>query len=402
MQSTLLIDRENMLLRSLQLILLGLCVFGADIQAATPEEEELARQAAFRNGMQEIVAALNTGSTERFIAVTDREAIVERIFGLRLIDQKVKRQFEEDLEFRYDGMISSAIPATEDGIKATLLGVESRGDRGRAVVRFDLPAFQFNYHEYELRLDDRNRLFIVDWIDFLQGESFSDGIGMLLIKAAPGRPAVRKLIDFQNVRDSDLFQFTELLKAARDRQAERFVEIINGLDERLQQQRVVVLTSVQLTKQIRNRRMQRTALMKMAQYYPEEPLFSLMLLDFYFPARMYDEAHKALLRLDDRLGVEDAAMQARLSAATLVLGDSDAAIAHADKALSLESGLELAWWSALRARAATRDFPGAVAAIQQLEADFGHTLDRPALERDRSFAELLASDEYLRWRAEGS
>ena len=377
---------------------IALCL-AVSVEAQTPEELELSRQAAFRDGMQEIVEALNAGSTERFVAATRQDEMLERIFGLRLIDQKVKRQFEDSLEFRFEGLISSAFPAGDEPVRATLLGVESRADRGRAVVRFDLPDFQFNYHEYDLRLDDKGRVVILDWVDFLQGERFTDGIGMMLIKAAPQRPAVRKLVDFQNVRDADLFQFTELLKAARDRQAERYIEIINNLGDDMRRQQAVVLTSVQLAKQIRNRRMLRVALTEMARYYPEEPVYSLLLLDYYFPTRQYDAAYAALSRLAERLDVDgDAAMEARLSAATLVMGRVDDASGHADRALELEPALELAWWSALRARAAGGDYGRAVEALEALESDFGYTLDRPALERDRGLGGLLGSEEYARWR----
>lgn len=386
-------------MRKLEIALLATALLhAAAVAAQTPEELELARQAAFRDGMQAIVTRLNEGSTDRFIAATRKEEMVDRIFGLRLIDQKVKRQFEDDLEYRYESLIDSAFPSGDGAIKATLLGVESRGDRGRAVVRFDLPDFQFNYHQYELRLDEKNRLIVDDWADYLQGERFTDGVGMMLIRAAPGRPAVRKLIDFQNVRESDLFQFTELLKAARDRRADRYVEIIDDLSDELRRQRVVVLTSVQLAKQIRNRRMQRAALIEMARYFPDEPLYSLLLLDYYFPARKYEEALQALLGLNDELDVEDAAMRARLSAATLVLGRAEEANQYADAALELEPGLELGWWSALRARAAVADYARAVEALERLESGFGHLLDRPALERDRGLLGLLGSDEYARWR----
>ncbi|MDX1500025.1 MAG: hypothetical protein R3176_09015 [Woeseiaceae bacterium] len=382
-------------------ILLATAVAG-QASAATPEEEELARQAAFRDGMQEIVTALDAGDTDRFVAATREDELLERIFGLRLIDQKVKRSFSDDLEFRYASLVESGLPVSEEGTDATLLGVESRGNRGRAVVRFDLPDFQFNYHEYELALDDGNRVVILDWVDFLNGERFSDHIGMMLVKAAPGRPAVRKLIDFQNVREPQLFQFTELLKAARDRRKDRYVEILKDMDEALRRQRVVVLTSVQLAKQVRDRRMLRSALVEMAQYHPEEPLFSLALLDYYFPARRFEDAHGALVRLAGRLDADDAAMEARLSAATLVMGRIADANAHADRALELEPDLELAWWSALRARAAAEDYGRAVAALAALEKDFGYKLDRAALERDPGLAGLLGSGEYLSWREGGS
>ena len=162
---------------------------------------------------------------------------------------------------------------------------------------------------------------------------------------------------------------------------------------------VIVLTSVQLTKQIRSRRLQRTALTFMAKYHPQEPLFSLMLLDYYFPTRQYEDALASLLRLYDRLDVEDAAMEARLSAATLVMGNTQDAEAHAEKALGLDPGLELAWWSALRARAALADFPRAVEALTRLENEFGYELEPDALDKDPGLKELLASEAYSGWLA---
>lgn len=381
------------------MLLVAVMAIGQPLLADQAEDEELARQEAFRAGMQDIVDGLNAGSPDRFIASIDQEDFVERIFGLRLIDQRVKKSFRESMQNQFDSMVASTFADAKDTMRATLLGVESRGNRGRAVVRFDLPDFQFNYHEYDLMLDDENNLVVVDWIDFLRGERFTDGVGMTLIMASPGKPAIRKLLDYQNVKEADLFQFTELMKAARDRQAERYIEIINGLEERLARQRVVVLTSVQLMQQIRSRRMLRTALTYMAKFHPEDPLFTLMLLDYYFPTRRYEEAMQALQRLYARLDVDDAAMEARLSAAALVMGNGEAAAAYADKALDLEPGLELAWWSALRARAALPDYPRSVEALAELENRFGHALDREALGRDPGLKGLLQSDEYSGWLA---
>jgi hypothetical protein len=360
---------------------------------------EMERQAAFRAEFAGIVDDLNVGSFDKFIAAIDEEDLVGRIFGLRLIDQKVKKQFRDNLEYSFDGMIKSAFGDSKDTVKAKLLGFESRGGRGRAVVRFDLPDLQFNYHEYQLRQDDRGHVIIVDWIDFLKGEQFTDGVGLTLVSAAPGKPAVRKLLDFQNVRERDVFQLTELLKAVRDRRLDRYYEILGGLDERLQSQRVVILMSVQLTKKVRNRRQMRSALTAMAQHYPEEPLYSLMLLDYYFPTRRYEAAFEALSRLDRRLGVEDAAMQARLSAAALVMGKTEDAVAHAEAALALENDLELVWWSLLRAHAASERYDDAVVALTALETRFGHSLGRDALQRDPGFSGLLGSEAYRTWLA---
>ncbi len=237
------------------------------------------------------------------------------------------------------------------------------------------------------------------WVDYYHGESYTDAVGTALVIASPSEAAVRKLIDFKNPAPPDLFQYTELLKAARDKRDEKYLELLSGLNPALQSQHLVLQLTVQLAKQVNNRRFLRVALLEMAKYAPEEPLFSLMLLDYYVPSHRFDEAIAALQRTYAELGFDDAAMEARLSAITLAKGDAAGANAYAERAIQMEPQLELAWWSALRARVAVEDFAAAVQALQQLEDHHGHTLGAEQLKGDKAFAPLLASDEFKTWVA---
>ncbi len=388
----------------LSLLMFAALLYGPPLPAQEDDqikqrEAELARAESFRAGFQEVVDDLNSGSFERFTNAIDQPDMLERIFALRLIDQRVKKQFRENFEFRVEPMVKAVLASGDDGVKATLLGFDSRGEFGRATVRYDLPDFQYNYHEYDLRLNKRGGLIIVDWTDFLQGEKFSDGVGETLIMAAPSDSAVRKLLDFKNVRQKHIFQMAQLLKAARDHDVDRYFEILESLDEQLQRQRIAVLTTVHLTKQVRKRRKLRTALIAMAKYFPEEPLYSLMLLDYYFPSRRYEEALQALLRLEKRLGVEDGVMKARLSAAALVAGKIQDASSYARRAITLEPGLELGWWSTLQVSIVLSRFDIATEALVVLDKQFGAKLKDEAFQKDRSFAGLLASPEYKKWLA---
>lgn len=378
-------------------LVLATVSFAQEDQLDAERQAELERQEIFRAGFEEIVADLNRNSFERFALAIDQEDMLERIFGLRLIDQKVQKGFREDFEQNLPNIIKAAFAPTGGSIRAAWLGFGSKGNRGKAIVRYDLPDFQFNYHEYELRLDGKGRVVIVDWVDFLEGEKFSDGVGVMLISLSPGQPAVRKLLDFQGPSDQQTFQMIELLKASRDRQVDRYFEILDELDEQLRGQHLTVLTSVQLSRAMRNRRKLRTALIDVDKYFPEEPLFSLMLLDYYFPTRRYQDAMDALLRLQSRLRVEDSAMSARLSAASLVLGNNEDALAHAEVAVQMEPGLELGWWSALRSRVAMEQFAGAIEALEVLEKQFGYTLGVDAFDKDPAMAPLLRSEEYEAW-----
>ena len=368
------------------------------VWAEDAEKEEAARQAAFQSGMQRIVDDLNAGSTDVFVNSIDQADLLDRIFGLRLIDQRVKKQLREGLPQSLLRYVTAALPVSDASAKVTLLGVESRGDRGRAVVRFDLPKTSFNYHEYDLRLSGDGKVIVRDWTDFLDGSLFTESVGQSMVMAAPGKPAARKLLDFANVSENELFQFAELLKAARDLKLDRYLTIRDAMPERFQRQRIVVETNVHLARQVRKRRQMIAGLVVMANYYPDEPLYSLMLLDLYFPTRKYEQALQALQALSDRLDVDDAAMLARLSATALVMKKPQDAADYADAALALEPTLELAWISAFSARAALSDFAAAVEAAKKLKAEFGRDFDPTTLGKIRSYAQLLDSSEYKGWR----
>ena len=362
------------------------------------EHAELARHAAFRSGMEAIVGDLNAGSFRAFLAAIDKADMLDRIYGLRLIDPKVKKSFAESYEYSLESLIKSGFDAPDSGMRATLLGVESRNDRGRAVVRFDEDKFTFRYHEYELRLNEAGRVVIVDWIDFLSSDRFSESVGVYLVMGAPSRSAMRKLIDIPNPTDREMFQFAELLKAVRDRSLDRYLKIRDDMSARFQRQKIVVVTTAQLARATRQRRKMIAAVGILANAYPDEPLYSLMLLDYYFPSRKYEEAMQALQLLSKRLGVEDAAMDARFSATALVLGNPEEAVAYAEKATKREPGLELAWWSSLQARAELADFAAAIEALKTLQNEFGYDLGPEFLQRDKSYAQLLASSDYKQWR----
>ena len=376
----------------------------ADDAAAT----EARKQEAFRAGFASLVNDLNQQYAGSFVRSIDRDDMLERIYGLRLVDQRIKKQFEENLEQSFGPMVESGagiaragiVPVfrkPENGAKYTILGMESRGDLGQAVVRIDLDDFQFNYQVFDLRLDSRERVVVVDWTDYLAGITFSESIGRYLVMATPSKAALRKMLDIKNANDRELYLFGELLKAARDGNLDKYNDVLGTVQPRFQRQRIVVESGVHAAKARKNRRAMVAAVGKMAEYYPDEPLYSLMLLDYLFPNRKYEEGVAALGRLADKLGVPDAAMDARMSAGYLAMGNTAEAVIYADAATEREPGLELGWLSALNARNASGDFAGAVAALNELETRFGYDLGPETLKKSKVFGNLMASAEYQAW-----
>ncbi len=364
------------------------------------EALELIQQEAFRTGMSAIVDNLNAGSFAVFTKAIDKDDFIGRIFGLRLIDGGIKRKFRDDMKDseKWSGFIQSLYgKEAEKGMRATLLIIESRGDRGRAVVRFDMPFFQANYHEYDLRLDNKGRVVIIDWKDYFWGHKFTDHMGLTMVQAKPNENAARKLVDFSNVREAQIFQIMEILKATRDRNFDRYNQIMEGLDEKLKSQRVIIKLGLDSARIARKRRAQRSLLEMVAEYFPEDPLFSLALLDYYLPAKRYQDAYDSLSRLQKHLRIDDALLNARLSSILLVMEQVEDAEALALKAVTQEPGLELGWWSVFRARVTAKNFGDAIEALETLESKFGHSLGPDALSKDPMFVEFMLSAEYRAW-----
>ena len=369
-----------------------------DLEKRERIEAEL--QQKFRDGMSAIVDDLNSGSFDKLVAAIDSDEMVERIFGLRLIDPRVKRDFREQMD--EDDTFQRFIEAqyaseSKDGMRARLLLVESRGDRGRAVVRFDMSHFQVNYLEYELGIGSWNRVNVVDWDNYMIGYSFSDYFGTSLVKGQPNKNAVRKLIDFPNVREHQVFQVIEVLKAARDRDIDRFFQIYDNLDESLKRQRAVLVSGLEATRNARKRRSQRKILMDIDKYHPADPLLALSLLDYYFPDKQYDKALAALMRVKDRLRIDGGVMNARLSSTYLVMEKVDDALAFAERSVAQEPELELGWWAVLRAHIAAEDYDSAIPALTELQTRFDHDLKPETLAKDPSLHRFARSEQYKNW-----
>ena len=88
-------------------------------------EAEAAAHQAFRDEFQNIVNAMNLGSTAPFVASIEQNDFLDRIYGLRLIDQKVKKQFQESFVQRLPAMIDSEIANAEGGNKNQSLRIEN-------------------------------------------------------------------------------------------------------------------------------------------------------------------------------------------------------------------------------------------------------------------------------------
>jgi len=363
--------------------------------AALADDEELELRAQFES----IIQGLNDNSFDRFNRAIVNKDMTARIYASRLIEPDVKKAFTNEFSASFEQMFVSSFPKSKNEILGTLIDFRFNGNEGHAVVRYAASGYRYSYHDYELRLDSKGRIVIVDWIDYYQGNRFSDEAGEALVMAMPSKPATRNLLENKNLGDAQIFQVAELFKAVRDKKPERFFQIYDGMDAALHKEKIVAKLNLQLALLARDAGRIESAARTLVESYPDDSMSSLKLVEYYIPARQYEEAIDALVRLQQGIGFEDGATESLKASAALAMGNTDDAEKYALQATVVEPSLELCWWSLLRARTRAGDYAGATEALARLEDDFGHTLDAQKLQRDRFLKVLTDKPEYLDWRA---
>ena len=354
---------------------------------------------ALRVQFESIIQGLNDNSFDRFNRAISKQDMTARIFGNRLIEADVTKAFASDFTASVQSMFSSSFPKSKKEILGTLIDFQFQGNEGRAVVRYAASGYRYAYHVYELGLDAKGRMLILDWLDYYQGSRFSDEAGQALIMAMPSKPSTRNLLENKTLGEGEIFQVGELFKSVRDNEAERFFQIFDGLDPVLLEEPVILRLNLHLSLAFPESTRAANAVRMLVDAFPDDPLYSLRLIDYYIPARQYQEAIDALERLQAGIGIKDGATESVKSSAALAMGNTPDSEKYALQATIAEPSLELGWWSLLRARTRAEDYGGATEALARLEDDFGHTLDPKNLKRDRFLKVLADTPEYLNWRA---
>ena len=374
-----------------QSALLGLALTAPAIAA-----DEVAALAQFKV----IIEGLNKNSFVAFNGATDNQALQDRIFSNRVIEADVKQSVSRDFDSTIESMFVSSFPESTREILGTVVDFELQGGEGRAVVRYEGSGYRFSYHVYELRLDVKDRLTIVDWVDYFQGNRFSDEAGLALVTAMPSKPATQSLLQGSGPDERQVFQVSELLKAVRDKNVPRFFQIYDGLDEKMKKQPLIVRLNLQFSMQSGDRKRLAAAEQQLFEVFPGDALHALKLIEYYLPTRQYERAIDVLVSLQRELGVVDGATESLKAMAALAQGDLERAQRFAEQATEAEPALELSWWSLLRARTRAEDFSGATEALSRLEDDFGQQLGPETLKKDAFLRVLAEQQEYLDWRAE--
>ncbi len=380
--------------RLLALAMIALVLSMAPQISAAQLNEDIAR-----TNFQAVIDDLNNNSFKSFRAAIDKNALLGRVVGAYMIEPEVRDQLSGLFDEWLQELFIGSLPPSKGEIVGTVVAYEGYGDSARALVRYESSGYRFAYHVYELTVASNGRIGIVDWTDYYHGGLFSEVAAESFVRTLPSLQATRQLLENKNVDEGRLFQVSELLKAVRDNAHPRFFSIYDAMDEELRNERVVVRLNLQMTSAWNDRARRGRAVESVAANFPDDPLFSQPLIEFFIPTSQFERTITELGTLQKGLGVVDGATESLKATAAMALGDTERAEEYALSATQAEPDLELTWWSLLRVRTAAGDYAGATEAMTQLEDRFGYLLIPQKLRRDRFLKALIGQQEYKDWRA---
>jgi tetratricopeptide (TPR) repeat protein len=361
-------------------------------------EVALAQDDEMRQSFEAVINDLNDDSFKSFLAAINTQDMLSRIYGTRDVAPQVKSVIESDFKPTLQQMYLDSFPRSTGEIVGEVVDFQTENGRGRAVVRFSLGGYRYTYHVYELAMVG-GRLRIVDWINYHRGNWFSDSVGLGLVMSMPSKPAVRNLINKPDLSDGLAFQLGELFKAVRDNEAERYYQIYDGLDASLRQEKVVIITDLQMARLTGDANRLDNAIQMLTTHFPDDQLQSLMLAYYYIGVRRYEDAITELSRLQQSLQHEDGVIDSYKATAALAMSDLTAGEEYALQAVAVEPDLELVWWTLLRARVRAADYAGATEALTMLADEFGEVLTPVILKKDQFLKVLADQQEYRDWLA---
>lgn len=358
----------------------------------------LAQDAEMRERFEAVISDLNDDSFKSFLAAINTQDMLSRIYGTRDVAPQVKSVIESDFKPTVQQMYLDSFPRSAGEIVGEVLNYRTDAGRSFAIVRFSLGNYRYTYHVYELAMVG-GRLRIVDWINYHRGNWFSDSVGLGLVMSMPSRPAVRNLLNKPDLSDGLAFQLGELFKAVRDNEPGRYYQIYDGLDDSLRQEKVVIITDLQMARLTGDSKRLANAIQMLTTYFPDDELQSLMLAYYYIGVRRYQDAIAELERLQQSLQHEDGVIDSYKATAALAMSNIEAGQEYALQAVAVEPGLELVWWTLLRARVRAADYAGATEALTELADNFGETLTPVVLRKDQFLKVLADQQEYRDWLA---
>ena len=355
---------------------------------------------AFEQKIESIIDQMNDGSSQPFSDAVDVDALLSRVFDGLDVGERLKASFSQKIRRGQKQLGENILRRIPEGSYAKVLEVRQDGDDAIALVRYDFGNSRFAYYEYELAEDESGAIRIVDWLDYLDGYQYSAALRLSVVSFEPTAASVRGLVPEHQGSDEEYARFAAVISAYRDKDYQKFYNESAKLSRRLRQTRFMHLLTSLVSRMTRDRNLYNDAFRALSSNFGDDPTVVFTLLSYYYSKRDNDAVMQSLRLLQDEFGVRDAALLSLMSQTAMNLRNADEAAILADEAISIEPGLEIAYWMAINAHVSLKHHSFAVMTAKSLEDQFGKSIERERFENNSMYANFVKSPQFKQWQSE--
>lgn len=364
----------------------------ADVSAPVDPVVSMARQ---------LEAAFNAGTPQAANAVFDTDALVDRIESGIDAPQALRDAFRNKLT--QDGFPTALVKGSAPGYKFHFLRVRLINGETRALFRF-LPARAgVDYLDWVVGTDAQGRQKFVDMFSLALGELKSQTMRRFYLGSVAY--ANRGLLAKLTGRDADFLANQEAIQhMSQDIKAGTYSDVIvlyKSLPKSLQEEKWVLEMRITAANKLWSRNPQE--LTDAVTYYeilfPNDPSLDLIRLDELVRTERFDEAHRAVDRINNFVGGDAYQLYMHGELYEDAGGDQNmaAAVKSFHDAIAMDPTLSKAYWGLVALSLKTKDYDMTSATLDEIEQNL-HIRIRN-LEGQPLYAEFVKSDAYQKWKA---
>ena len=345
----------------------------------------------------DLAQALQTGDPDRITSAMDKDELIGRALagtqGSEAFVSGMRQGLERGLS-RVGVIMTNNLGPT---VRSKFLRARTVDGVTRVLLRLDLGDRGLNYLDFFVHQRSDGSWAVFDWIDFVQGQTFSESPKMviaMMVREDPGM--LGRLLGLTEIDTELADQIAELGTLGQKGDWTGWLRVYHTLPEQVRASRVLLTTRVAAASTIGNSVDYMDAMADLHKHHGDDPTLNLALLDYYLLTAEYARAYAAVDRLDEYTG-GDAALTSLRAGIALIEGRNAESIRYARQAIDDDADFEDPYWHLMVAGARASDYAAAMQGVRGLETRFGYEFSEDELKKSEDFPGLLASDA---WRSD--
>jgi tetratricopeptide (TPR) repeat protein len=295
------------------------------------------------------------------------------------------------------------IDIVKSGGSYSVVRVRTIDDRPRILLRLIHPEGAVNYHEFSLVRYPDGQIATEDIYIYLSGEQLTQTFRRLLLGflADRNRGAVAQLSKDEQLLTKHMNDLTTMAQMARSGQHREALATFRRLPAGLQKNKIFQIIAIQAAQGTGDDADYLAELERFRRDYPTDPAADIISIDYYLLKKQYDEAFKAVDRLDKALG-GDPYMDVLRAGGFVEAGRYKEARAAAEKAVKDAPKLPQAYWARLTVATKEKNHADTLTWLKKLVEAAEPKLDPANLRADERFVEFVRTpqfEEFQRWVA---